>query len=160
MAASDKTQNIGSTDDEATATCFCGAVQMAFPTWGPGYMGSFLCHCLDCHKITSSMFSSGFCIDGKYIKHTRGQSDLKTVSRTESIASGNTVTNYSCSTCGTLMYRLSTGFPGLYALRIGTVDDVTLMETKLKPTVEQFTTSRVAYLKGVEGMKQVEGNSF
>jgi hypothetical protein len=40
-------------------------------------------------------------------------------------------------------------------LRIGTVDDFTLMETKLKPTMEQFTDTRVSWLKGVEGIKQV-----
>jgi hypothetical protein len=41
-------------------------------------------------------------------------------------------------------------------LRIGTVDDFNLHETKLKPQVEQFVESRVEWLHGLEGIKQVE----
>jgi len=70
------------------------------------------------------------------------------------------MTNHFCSTCGTLMYRVSSGWPGMSILRIGTVDDFHLHETKLKPQVEQFTKDRVAWLKGAEGAKQVEGATF
>lgn len=45
-------------------------------------------------------------------------------------------------------------------MRIGTVDDFNLHETKLKPRVEQFTKDRVGWLGGAEGVKQVEGDSF
>ena len=41
-------------------------------------------------------------------------------------------------------------------MRIGTVDDFSLHETKLKPRVEQFTKDRVNWLHGVEGAKQTE----
>ena len=64
--------------------------------------------------------------------------------------------NYFCSTCGTLMYRKGTGFAGQSILRIGTVDDFKLMETKLKPTVEFFTKDRVAWKPQTEGLKQFE----
>lgn len=37
------------------------------------------------------------------------------------------------------MYRISSGFEGVYIMRIGTVDDFALHEGKLKPRVEQFT---------------------
>lgn len=59
--------------------------------------------------------------------------------------------NYFCSICGTLMYRISTGYPGKLIPRIGTVDDFDIQNNQLKPTVEQFARSRMAWFKGVEG---------
>jgi len=58
------------------------------------------------------------------------------------------------------MYRVGARFPGMSILRIGTVDDFNLMETKLKPTAEQYVENRVAWLKPAEGVKQYVGSSF
>ncbi|KAK5217702.1 hypothetical protein LTR72_009365 [Exophiala xenobiotica] len=145
-----------SKEDEATATCFCGAVQLAFPTQGPGLVNTFVCNCSDCHKITAAMFASNFTVDDKYLKHLRGQDNLKTFGQSRTIASGKMMTNYFCSTCGTLMYRVGAAFPGKSILRIGTVDDFTLHETKLKPQIEQFVKARVGWLSGVEGARKSE----
>jgi len=149
-----------STEDEATATCFCGAVQLVFPTQGPGLVDTFICNCADCHKITASMFASNFTVDDKYLKHVRGQENLKTFSQSATIGSGNLMTNYFCSTCGSLMYRVSAGLPGMSILRIGSVDDFTLHETKLRPRVEQFTRDRVGWKHATEGVIQVEGSAY
>ncbi|OTB14633.1 hypothetical protein K445DRAFT_334830 [Daldinia sp. EC12] len=147
-----------SKEDEATATCFCGAVQLAFPTQGPGYVGTFVCNCTDCHKITASMFATNFTIVDTYLKHLRGRDNLtKFGPQAHTIASGKGMANYFCSTCGTLMYRVGEAFPGMSILRLGTIDDFHLHETKMRPTVEYFIESRVGWLKGVEGIKQVEG---
>ncbi|KAF7965518.1 hypothetical protein HWV62_43078 [Athelia sp. TMB] len=144
-----------SKEDEATATCFCGAVQLAFPTEGPGLVDTFVCHCTDCRKVTASMFASNFTIDDTYLKHLRGRDNLSTWSQSRTIESGNTMTNHFCKTCGTLMYRVSSGMPGKSILRIGTVDDFNLHETKLKPRRELFIRSRVGWFPGVdlEGIK-------
>lgn len=103
------------------------------------------------------MFASNFTVDDKYLKHLRGQDNLSSWGQAKTVASGNKMTNYFCSTCGTLMYRVSSGAPGTSILRIGTVDDFNLHETKLKPQNEFFIERRVAWLSGVEGAKQVEG---
>lgn len=58
------------------------------------------------------------------------------------------------------MYRVGSKFPGTSILRIGTVDDFSLHETKLRPRVEQFTKDRVGWLKGAEGVPQVEGSAL
>lgn len=58
------------------------------------------------------------------------------------------------------MYRVSSGFPGKSILRIGTVDDFSLHETKLKPRLEQFGKDRVSWFKGGEGVKQEMGNYY
>lgn len=121
---------------------------------------SFVCNCFDCRKITASMFASNFIIADTHLKHVRGRENLKTFGQAHSIASKNKMTNYFCSTCGTLMYRVGAGFPGHSILRIGTVDDFNLHETKLRPRVEQFTKDRVDWLPGLEGVKQVEGSAY
>ncbi|KAF7345657.1 Histidine acid phosphatase [Mycena venus] len=146
-----------STEDEATATCFCGAVQLKFPTQGPALFETFLCHCADCRKITASMFASNFSILDTHLTHVRGRENLTAFGQAKTTASKNTMTNYFCSTCGTLMYRVSSGFPGMSILRIGTVDDFHLHETKLKPKREQFVENRVVWLHCLDGVKQFEG---
>ncbi|KAJ6552728.1 Mss4-like protein [Mycena capillaripes] len=146
-----------STEEEATATCFCGAVQLKFPTQGPGFINSFICNCTDCHKITASMFASNFTIADTHLTHVRGRDNLTAYGQAHTVAAKKKMTNYFCSTCGTLMYRVGESFPGQSILRIGTVDDFHLHETKLKPQVELFIGSRVAWLHGAEGVPQAEG---
>ncbi|EIN05039.1 hypothetical protein PUNSTDRAFT_138221 [Punctularia strigosozonata HHB-11173 SS5] len=147
-----------SNDDEATATCFCGAVQLAFPTSGPGLVDTFLCHCTDCRKITASMFASNFTVDDAYLKHLRGRENLSSWGQSTTIKRGTKMTNYFCKTCGTLMYRVGEHFPGKSILRIGTVDDFTLHETKLKPQTEHFVENRIGWVtSSVEGADQFIG---
>lgn len=127
------------------------------PTQGPGLVETFVCNCTDCRKITASMFASNFTIDDTYLKHLRGRDNLASFGQSHTIASGHKMTNYFCRTCGTLMYRVGAQFPGKSILRIGTVDDFNLHETKLRPQREQFVQDRVAWLSGVEGVEKYEG---
>ncbi|RAK73267.1 GFA family protein [Aspergillus fijiensis CBS 313.89] len=149
-----------SNGDRATATCFCGAVQLSFPTQGPGLVDTFICNCTDCRKITASMFASNFTIDDQHLVHERGRELLSSYSQSKTVASGNNMTNFFCSVCGTLMYRVSTGFPGMSILRIGTIDDFALHENQLKPRIEQFVKDRVGWLRAAEGVNQVHGNYY
>ncbi|KAJ5328523.1 hypothetical protein N7452_008913 [Penicillium brevicompactum] len=149
-----------SAENEATATCYCGAVQLVFPTKGPGLVDTFVCHCTDCRKITASMFASNFIVKDSHLKHSRGCENLKTFSQSRTIASGKAMTNYFCSTCGSLMYRVGEAFPGHSILRIGTVDDFNLHETALKPRLEQYTKDRVAWLSCADGVKQIDGSAY
>jgi len=150
-----------SNEDEATATCFCGAVQLSFPTHGPGFVGSFVCNCSDCHKLTASMHATNFTVYDTHLKHLRGRDILKTFGQSRTVfvktpGQDNTMTNYFCSTCGSLMYRVGAAFPGMSILRVGSVDDFSLHETKLRPTMEQFTKDRVAWKLPTEGAEQFE----
>ncbi|UPK89209.1 hypothetical protein LCI18_000144 [Fusarium solani-melongenae] len=147
-----------STEEEATATCYCGAVQLSFPLSKPGFVFTFICHCSDCRKITASMFTTGFVILDSHLKHIRGEENLKQFGQSDTIErKGNLMTNFFCSTCGSLMYRRAESYPGASLLRVGTVDDFKLAETALRPTIEQYGKHRVDWLKGVEGVKQCEG---
>ncbi|KAJ4148137.1 hypothetical protein LMH87_002621 [Akanthomyces muscarius] len=147
-----------SKDGEATATCFCGAVQLAFPTEAPGLVSTFVCNCSDCRKITASMFASNFVVQDKHMKHIRGQDNLTVFKQSKTVGSGHSMANHFCATCGTLMYRVGAKWPGTSILRIGTVDDFNLHETKLMPEVELFVENRVSWFGGVQGVaKEAEG---
>lgn len=68
------------------------------------------------------------------------------------------MTNYNCGTCFSLMYRVSSGLPGQSILRLGTIDDFSLVDTKLRPKREQFIKTRAAWLKGLDDVKTTDGN--
>jgi hypothetical protein len=61
------------------------------------------------------------------------------------------MTNYFCGTCGTLMNRTSSGYPGFSVLRLGTVDDETLMDVggQLEPKREQYVENCVGWFAGL-----------
>lgn len=102
------------------------------------------------------MFASNFTVLASETEHVRGRDKLSKFAQNKTIESGNTMENHFCSVCGTLMYRISTGFPGMLITRIGTVDDYDLHETVLKPRIEIYTKKRVDWLNGVEGAEKFE----
>lgn len=99
-------------------------------------------------------------MDDKYVRYVRGRDNIKEFSQSKTIASKNTMTNQFCATCGTLLNRISSGFPGKSILRIGTVDDFRVQETILKPRVEQYTKHRLNWVHPIDGVRQVDGSSF
>ncbi len=105
------------------------------------------------------MFASNFSIADTHLTLVRGRENLTAFGQAKTIASHNTMTNHFCSTCGTLMYRVSSGSPGRSILRIGTVDDFRLHETKLRPQREQFVEGRVNWLHPIDGANQVATRS-
>lgn len=127
------------------------------PLTAPGLVDTFICNCTDCHKLTASMFASNFTVLDTHTTHLRGEANLAHWGQSDTIARGHTMTNFFCRTCGTLMYRVGAGFPGMKIARIGTVDDFRVMEGKLRPRREQFVKQRVGWLGGVEGTVKSEG---
>ncbi|KAK4071073.1 uncharacterized protein Triagg1_6440 [Trichoderma aggressivum f. europaeum] len=146
-----------SSDTEATATCLCGAVQVVFSTEAPGLVYTFHCNCFDCRKITGSMFATNFTVDNSFIKFVRGEDNLSHWGQDKTPASGTTMTNTFCTTCGTLMWRRSALTPHHSFMRVGTVDDFKVQETKLRPQLELFTDNRTSWFHGVEGATQFPG---
>ncbi|KAH7073962.1 Mss4-like protein [Paraphoma chrysanthemicola] len=147
----------GERNGTATATCYCGAVQIEVPTEGEGLVDTFICHCTDCRKITASMFASNFVVKDTHLKHLRGESKLTRFRQNNTIATGNYMENSFCSVCGTLMYRRSSGYPGASIPRIGTIDDFELQETKFKPRIETFEKDRCAWLRPADVQEHVNG---
>ncbi|KAK3653384.1 hypothetical protein LTR56_004588 [Elasticomyces elasticus] len=141
--------------EKATASCFCGAVKYEFAL--KDVKDTHLCNCSDCRKISASMFATNFCLLDDEITWLSGKDKLTRWGQSATIASGNTMTNSFCSVCGTILNRQSSGFPGANFLRVGTVDDIKLHDEILKPGVEQFTTTRVAWYHGIDGVNKAEG---
>ncbi|KAK5110135.1 hypothetical protein LTR62_006269 [Meristemomyces frigidus] len=140
----------------ATQTCFCGATKLEFPV--DGIEDVFVCHCLDCRKLTASMFATNFCMKDVNIKYLKGGDKLKQVAQSASIASGNSMKDSRCGECGTLMNRQSSGFPGLSFLRVGEVDQLdVLLAGKFKPRVEQFMGSKAPWIGEIEAERRAEG---
>jgi hypothetical protein len=53
------------------------------------------------------------------------------------------------------MWRSGEVAPGMRFMRGGSLDDMTLVEGVLKPTLELFTADRVGWFKGMEGAEQL-----
>lgn len=100
---------------------------------------------------------SNITVSDARIRWIRGEDRLTTFAEAETVRAKAEMTNYFCSTCGTLMYRRGARFPGLTILRTGTVDDFSLAETKLRPQVEQFIETRVSWSTPIQGAAQVVG---
>ena len=93
------------------------------------------------------------------VKHVQGQSNLTKYERKHGIATGDQMDSYFCKTCGSLMYRISSGFPHTYIMRLGAVDDFSLYDGVLKPQLEQFASDKVSWHSTAgSGIKVEMGN--
>ena len=92
------------------------------------------------------------------LKHLQGQSNLTKYERHEGIDSGDQMDSYFCKTCGSLLYRVSGGFPGVHIMRLGAVDQFELVSGVLKPRLEQFVKDKVEWAAPVVGVQQNNGN--
>jgi hypothetical protein len=65
--------------------------------------------------------------------------------------------NSACAECGSLLYRTSTGYPGVMVIKAGCIDgkDATM---GFVPQVETFTRSRGPWVQPIEGAKQEIAN--
>ncbi|OQU97623.1 hypothetical protein CLAIMM_03524 [Cladophialophora immunda] len=88
------------------------------------------------------------------LKITKGE--LKPYSKIAD--SGNTIINYFCSNCGSTLYRISTGFPGVAMIRAGCIDNLDI--AKAKPTVELWTRSHVGWVPFVQETEKIDGGIY
>ena len=106
------------------------------------------------------MFATNFLLKSDTLSYVRGEDKITKFAKTDTIATGHTMTNHFCSVCGSLMYRVSSGFPEVTILRLGQVDDFEKHETVLKPRIEQFAGTRATWLKPAVGVEQQQGNYY
>jgi hypothetical protein len=103
---------------------------------------------MDERKLTGVGFALNMLVPINTIKTICGE--LKTYSKLAN--SGNTITNHACTTCGSLLYRSSTGYPDVVVIKAGCADGD---EAKnYVPSVELFTRSRLPWVVPIEGAKQ------
>ncbi|KAJ8096498.1 Mss4-like protein [Lipomyces tetrasporus] len=117
---------------------------------GSCFCGSCLCHCYDCRKIGGSTYSVNLIIpDSAFTLLTH--STLKSVSKLAD--SGKKVEQYFCGNCGTTLYSLCVGMPGVHIIKAGTLDDINGLDDA-KPVTELFVSHRVCWVPAIPDSKQ------
>jgi hypothetical protein len=110
-----------------------------------------MCSCLDDRKITGSLFgATNLMIPSDGL--TTIQGELKTY--TKVVESGNEMTSHFCGGCGSTLYRVSNGYPGVVMMKAGCIDDFGAAEGK--PMLEMYTKSHVHWVPRVEGVDHKE----
>ncbi|KAF8210816.1 hypothetical protein K438DRAFT_1569543, partial [Mycena galopus ATCC 62051] len=84
-------------------------------------------------KIAVFMFAPNFAIIEMSLTYVCDCKSLNAFAQSRTIATRNMMTNCCCAVCGTLVYRVGSGFPGMSGLRIANVNHFQLHETNLKP---------------------------
>ncbi|KAL4922937.1 GFA family protein [Aspergillus undulatus] len=136
----------------AVGSCFCGRITVEY-TSPPLISG--LCHCADCRKLTSALFSYSFIIKTADLKITGTPKET-----TKGSDSGNVIKNYFCPDCGTQLYghsiHPSTGIPGETTVVRAGIFDISILDQH-KPAAEIYTSGRVSWMCPLEGAKQFAG---
>ena len=99
-----------------TGKCLCGDVTLKV-TGEPVVQGN--CHCTDCKKNTGAAFATILFFKDEQVSFLSGE----TSSFQYTADSGNKKTKEFCMKCGSLVYGINTGRPGIKSIYIGVLDD-------------------------------------
>ncbi|KIL92435.1 glutathione-dependent formaldehyde-activating protein [Fusarium avenaceum] len=133
-----------------TGQCACGVLKYSFSSEP---VISVLCHCSGCKRASSSDYTNNLIIPVDAFQMTSGTAKIYTSKG----GSGKGCSKYFCEECGTMLYIDSEITPGLVILKAGTLDDLSLNETKYKPAAEIFCENKYSWLPNVEGAEQFNG---
>ncbi|KAL4784886.1 Mss4-like protein, partial [Aspergillus varians] len=130
-------------------TCFCKKIQIEY-TNEP--ITSALCHCVDCRKITGTLFTYSFVFKWSDLTITGSPKEVA-----KAADSGSRIRNYFCPDCGTPLYghRINeSGVPDeITIVRAGIFDDIELLDRR-KPEAEIYIVGRVRWLCPLDGVNQ------
>jgi hypothetical protein len=133
------------------ASCLCGANVIS---WDVEPALKFRCHCTDERKLTGAAFALNVLIPIEAPKVIPGE--LKVWGKI--VNSGNIMYNHSCGQCGSLLYRTSTGYPGVITVKAGCIDSKEDPAAPYVPDIEIFTRSRVPWVPAIEDVAQKSGD--
>jgi len=117
-----------------SGACLCGKVQ--YKLEGEA-MFSVVCHCKNCQKQSGSAFSINMICKQDQIDVTGKLSSYEDRSD-----AGNQVFRKFCGTCGTPVLSKLTAYPGIIALKVGTLDD----SSHVKPSSQVWCDSGQGWL--------------
>ncbi|KAJ5961103.1 uncharacterized protein N7479_008253 [Penicillium vulpinum] len=136
----------------AVGGCFCGNVRVEHHGQP---LTTALCHCLDCRKLTGSLYTYSFIVKTAELEISGSPKAVAKISD-----SGNPIENYICPDCGTLLFGRKTNSNGdpdeLTVLRAGIFDDMGMLNER-KPEIEIYTDRRLNWVSPVEGARQFSG---
>ncbi|HTE53253.1 MAG TPA: GFA family protein [Kofleriaceae bacterium] len=122
-----------------TGSCQCGAVtyRMARP------VAAWVCHCLDCQRMTASAYSFSMATPRATFHWTKGEP--RTFTKTGD--NGRASEQHFCADCGSWLATTSPAAPDAMIVRVGTLDD----HAWIKPVSQAWASSALpwALLPGV-----------
>ncbi|KAI1478120.1 hypothetical protein K445DRAFT_322306 [Daldinia sp. EC12] len=127
--------------------CHCGKIRISIEGEP---IRTTICHCLDCHKISGSAFSTNVVIPAAGFKILSGTPKTFTVTAN----SGNDITSYFCGDCGSTLWRNGkiTDFNPI--IKAGVIDDPKFFNEVAQPAMELFAHRRADWLKELPGTVQ------
>ncbi|KAH7407392.1 DUF636 domain protein [Cadophora sp. MPI-SDFR-AT-0126] len=138
----------------ANGSCLCGEVKYTFS--GEPVMQA-ICHCVTCHKVSGSAYTTNVLVPSTSFTFTSGSSNMRSFSLPH--ASGMTITIHFCEKCGTKIYKEGTldAFKGLFIVQAGTLDNgggMGLDDVDVK--AELWVKERAKWLSATEGLGQMQ----
>lgn len=130
---------------DKTGGCLCGSVRY---TLKAEPMATVVCHCTHCQKVSGSAFSTNFAVKRDDVAFTGGT----LTSYDDKADSGNILKRSFCPKCGSSLMSESSGRPGMAVLKVGTLDDVSMV----KPGAQIWTTSAQPWVKFTAEMQSFE----
>lgn len=97
-----------------TGQCQCGQVQYALSAQP---FVAYTCHCIECQKLSSSAFTTCIQVPSESVTITRGSAAY----RDRSADSGNTLTTWFCSHCGSTLFSQNAARPRIRTIYVGTL---------------------------------------
>ncbi|KAL7622198.1 hypothetical protein AAE478_007701 [Parahypoxylon ruwenzoriense] len=126
--------------------CLCGKIRISYEGEP---LAKLLCHCLDCHKISGSTYSTNVVVPGGSFKLLAGTP--KTFAKIAD--SGSPMTSHFCGDCGTTLWREGPVFGENKIVKAGVLDDPTALD-EARPVSEVYTRSRPSWVSEIPGAAQ------
>ncbi len=96
--------------------CQCG--QVKYQLTAPEFV-AYICHCRACQKLSSSAFSICMQVPAEALNITQGNA----ASRVRVADSGNELTSWFCTACGSALFAQNSARPRIRTLYAGTLDN-------------------------------------
>ncbi len=131
----------------ATGRCLCGAVSYTI-SGDPVRMGQ--CHCKDCQRRSGTGHMSN-----AFFKAGDVQIEGEAKGYPVTADSGNTVNWHFCPTCGSRIYAINSGRPGIIGIAVGSADNNDWFEpqavvyAKRRPKWDQTSTDIPNFEEGM-----------
>jgi hypothetical protein len=131
-----------------TATCLCSACHIQLDD----IIGTGMCHCTNCRKVTSSVFSLNAIVHESAFHLLSGTPKSRDVKGDTGVIS---TLNF-CGDCGSALWFDYPPRPDLRVVKAGLIDDEEDFQA-LTPVSEQFTKRRPRWLCPANGAAQFTG---
>lgn len=124
-----------------TGGCLCGSVRYEAQ---PDLSSAYYCHCRDCQIGSGSAFHVAVLAPDSSFRVVFGE----TATYAKIADSGNNIERVFCPRCGTPVWWVGEGFPGLVVLTVSSLDN----PEAITPSRELWTSSAVSWCRIREGI--------